>query len=69
MWCIHNFDTHKLNEKTAKKIQRNILTHFSGPLENKRRKEDPPSYIHSSKWITQMKFMAHQDDSVVNNLE
>lgn len=51
------------------KTQRNILTHFSGSLENKRKEEDPPSYIPSSKWITQIKFMACLDDPVVNNLE
>ena len=30
------------------KTQRNILTHFSGSLENKRKEEDPPSYIPSN---------------------
>ena len=75
MWCIiHNFDTHKLHVKQQRikgsmKIQRNILSHFSGSLENERKEEDPPSYIPSSKWITQMKFLACLDDPVVSNLE
>ena len=58
------------NSKEKKNQWRHRETsHFSCSLENERKEEDPPSYIPSSKWITQMKFLACLDDPVVSNLE